>query len=267
MSGFVSLTFDDALDVHLDNVVPRLDDHGLVGTFYTDWASGCLHRRLEEWRNAAASGHELGNHTILHPTSELFESHTPGNVLEEYSLERMRVELKLADTALTALDGQTSRTFAYTCGITDIGRNGPMVRWLEQQHPKIRQIGRNLSGSSLDFGSTRADYTPLARERFLAARVTGLHAKSAIPDISTVDRFRIPSASVKYGWTTLKLLDYVERGLSDDCWVVMTFHGVGGGHELDCDLSVFEALLGYLARECPTKVKTIRDGATEIWNA
>jgi len=58
----VVLTYDDALNVHLDNVIPALDSLGLKGTFYIIGNSPVLSKRMSEWRLAAKHGHELGNH-------------------------------------------------------------------------------------------------------------------------------------------------------------------------------------------------------------
>src|SRR3954468_6029779 len=63
----VVLTYDDALDVDLDNAIPVLDSLGLKATFYLSGYSGTLNTRLKDWREAAAKGHELGNHTLFHP--------------------------------------------------------------------------------------------------------------------------------------------------------------------------------------------------------
>ena len=63
--GAVSLTYDDALPVHYERVAPLLEDHGLRATFYTNVLS--LGANPEAWRQVAACGHELGNHSIFHP--------------------------------------------------------------------------------------------------------------------------------------------------------------------------------------------------------
>src|SRR5437868_7851332 len=63
----VVLTYDDALNVHLDNVIPLLDSLALKATFYlTAYSPGCA-KRIDDWRKAAVRGHELGNHTLFHP--------------------------------------------------------------------------------------------------------------------------------------------------------------------------------------------------------
>jgi hypothetical protein len=63
----VCLTYDDALDGHLDVAIPQLDAAGLKGTFFCTGNSPTLYSRMEEWRKAASNGHELGNHTLFHP--------------------------------------------------------------------------------------------------------------------------------------------------------------------------------------------------------
>ena len=54
----VVLTYDDALDCHLDVAVPQLDEFGLKGTFYCTGISQSLYNRLDEWRETAQDGHE-----------------------------------------------------------------------------------------------------------------------------------------------------------------------------------------------------------------
>ena len=62
MSGLVSLTFDDALDQHLDVAIPLLNEAGLAGTFYAHLTVPALSRRSAEWRAAAMAGHAFGHH-------------------------------------------------------------------------------------------------------------------------------------------------------------------------------------------------------------
>ena len=55
----VVLTYDDAIDQDLDNVLPALDSMGLKATFYLIGRSPVVGKRMEEWRAAARNGHEL----------------------------------------------------------------------------------------------------------------------------------------------------------------------------------------------------------------
>ena len=63
----VVITYDDAINEHLDNAIPVLDSLGLKATFYLTAYSPACAKRLTEWRAVAARGHELGNHTLFHP--------------------------------------------------------------------------------------------------------------------------------------------------------------------------------------------------------
>src|SRR6266567_5514554 len=59
----VSLTFDDARPVQLDEAVPELNKRHLRGTFFVIISKLT---RLDKWRQAQADGHEIGNHTLTH---------------------------------------------------------------------------------------------------------------------------------------------------------------------------------------------------------
>jgi peptidoglycan/xylan/chitin deacetylase (PgdA/CDA1 family) len=64
----IVLTYDDALRSHLEVALPQLDATGLKGTFFL---SGTLPQEdVERWRKAAAAGHGLGNHSVLHPCAK-----------------------------------------------------------------------------------------------------------------------------------------------------------------------------------------------------
>ncbi len=59
----VSLTFDDARPVHLDVAIPELNKRNLRTSFFVIVSKLT---RLDEWRQAQAEGHEIGNHTVSH---------------------------------------------------------------------------------------------------------------------------------------------------------------------------------------------------------
>src|ERR1700749_4854037 len=83
----VVLTYDDAIDVDLDNVVPALDSMKFKGTFYIIGSSPVVNKRMDEWRKAAKEGHELGNHALFHPCDGSLPGRgfvTPDNDLSKY---------------------------------------------------------------------------------------------------------------------------------------------------------------------------------------
>ena len=117
----VSLSFDDARPSQVDVGVPVLDAHGVRATFYLSPPN--IAQRLEAWRRAAAAGHEMGNHTRSHPCSGNFAfARANGAVLEEYTLERMELDIDGASEAIRSLLGVTPATFAYPCGQKFVGR-------------------------------------------------------------------------------------------------------------------------------------------------
>src|SRR5215475_8149254 len=62
----VSLTFDDGIDSDLDHAGPILKKHHLNGTFFVATAMGPWEKRKAEWKQLAAEGNELANHTVHH---------------------------------------------------------------------------------------------------------------------------------------------------------------------------------------------------------
>src|SRR5262245_34542455 len=115
----VVLTYDDALNGHLDKVIPALDSFGFKATFYIIGSSDAFTKRIPEWRKAAARGHELGNHTLFHPCY----GKRPGREwvsaeydLNNYTMRRITEEIKTTNALLEATDGKTKRTFGCPCG-------------------------------------------------------------------------------------------------------------------------------------------------------
>lgn len=115
----VVLTYDDALDSHLDVAIPQLDKHNLPGTFYISGARPAVRLRLDEWRSAAKSGHELGNHTLYHPCRKSLANRSwvkSWQDLDKYTLDQFVSEVQTTNSMLEAIDGEKQRTFAYPCG-------------------------------------------------------------------------------------------------------------------------------------------------------
>jgi len=59
----VSLTYDDGDPIHLDLVIPEMKKRGMTGTFFL--ISDKI-QRIEDWKKAAKSGMEIGNHSAGH---------------------------------------------------------------------------------------------------------------------------------------------------------------------------------------------------------
>jgi peptidoglycan/xylan/chitin deacetylase (PgdA/CDA1 family) len=208
----VSLAYDDAIDSQLDNALPALDRFGLKGSFYLTLANPSLMKRLDEWRAAAARGHELGNHTLFHPCSSSVPGHgwvTPELDLDTLSAARMVSQVKLANTMLHAIDGRTERTFTVPCG--DVKAQG-------------------------------VDYVALVKPEFVAIK---LGSGGVIPDMDKLDPSAVPVTAPE-GLTGEQLIAFVKEAAANGTMMNFTFHGVGGDY-ISTSKQAHEELLAWLA--------------------
>jgi peptidoglycan/xylan/chitin deacetylase (PgdA/CDA1 family) len=115
----LSLTFDDARPSQVDAGTALLDRYGVKATFYV--VPSAVQSRMEGWRKAVASGHEIGNHSLLHPCTGNF-AWSREKALENYTLKKMQTELQAASDSLQRWLGVRPKSFAYPCGQTFVGR-------------------------------------------------------------------------------------------------------------------------------------------------
>ena len=207
----VVLTYDDALNVHLDNAIPALDSLSLKGSFYLPGAFDGCKKRLKDWRKAAEKGHELGNHTLFHPCdgSKTGRSWlTPERDMSKYTLQRMTDEIKATNILLEAIDGKNKRTFAYTCGDMTIN-------------------GKNFMDS--------------LRNDFVAARAV----RHEMHPLNEVDLYNVDCYAIN-GETGVQMIELVKKAINEGKLLVFLFHGVGGEHGLNVDLQAHRELLYFL---------------------
>src|SRR5690606_2836392 len=207
----VVLTYDDALDVHLDNVIPALDAHGFKGSFYLSAAFPGSKNRISDWRRAAREGHELGNHTLFHPcigSGPGREWVSPSNDLSKYTTEEIVREIEMTNAFLFAIDGKMERTFAYTCGDTETGQ-GSFIEAIRDKFVSMRGVRGKLNvADSLD--------------------LTNLNCY--VVDNNNADQ----------------LIAWAEQARKENALLVILFHGVGGGHPINVDLDKHNKFLDYL---------------------
>jgi peptidoglycan/xylan/chitin deacetylase (PgdA/CDA1 family) len=115
----LSLSFDDARFSQVEKGIPLLDQYGISGTFYV--SPGAMLERVEEWKDAVDAGHDIGNHTLVHPCSGNFPW-ARDKALENYTLEEMANELDSASSLIHSVLGIRPSSFAYSCGQTFVGR-------------------------------------------------------------------------------------------------------------------------------------------------
>ena len=264
LTGWVSLTFDDALHQHLDQALPVLNQAGLTGTFYTHLSSPAFIQRQSEWQRTAAEGHELGNHTVFHPADARKTWVRPGNAIDHYSLDRMRLELELANEWLTALDGRVERTFAYPCSNSCVGSRGWVRRAVERARWGRTRVAGWIDHWRLDWGSTLQSYESIVGELFVAGRGGGLTRGQPVPPMSSWRRTQLPSVAVE-DWTLNDLQQHVTDAVAANTWAILQFHGVGGGHHMDCPLPVFQDFVAWLQADHADRVLTVLEGARRLW--
>jgi len=207
----VVLTYDDAIDIDLDNVVPALDSLKLKGTFYIIGSSPVVAKRLDEWRLAAKHGHELGNHALFHPCDGTLPGRgfvTADNDLSKYTVSREVNEIRINNVLLKAIDGKDKRTFAYPCGDLKIG-DVYFYDKLKNDFAGARGVGAGLQ---------------------TAAQVK----------LDNIDCYMINGQSAEY------MINLVKKAQQTHTLLVFLFHGVGGGHNINVSLSAHSQLLHYL---------------------
>lgn len=207
----VALTYDDAINIHLDKVIPALDSAGFKGTFYLTTSSDAFTKRIAEWRQVATKGHELGNHTMYHPCYGKRPGREwvrPDYDLNNYTMRRMTDEIKMTSALLEATDGKTKRTLACPCGDTKVGDSS---------------------------------YLFSVKEKFVAVR-------DGTPDANAVNGFG--NVTIQWmapaGHSGNDLIAAVKRAMEGNALLVFVFHGVGGDHSINVSAEAHRELLQFL---------------------
>ncbi len=217
----VTLTYDDALDVHLDAVAAQLEAAGLRATFYTPINADGMLRRPDDWIALARRGHELGNHSIFHPCRRDAPDQHPwlddGYNLARYTPRRWRHEMRVASFVLHLLDGRTERTFGNTCCDTTLG---------PAEHP-----------ASLD---------PLIDELFVAGRGP-FNRRIVDPRRANLNALGHFGGDQR---TCADLQAEVEQARETGGWIIYMIHGVGEGtHKLFIDADEHRRFIDWLGEQ------------------
>jgi peptidoglycan/xylan/chitin deacetylase (PgdA/CDA1 family) len=208
----VSLAYDDALDSQLDNAIPALDHYGFKASFYLTLSSPTFKKRISEWKSAALSGHELGNHTIHHACQGSLKNREwvdKNNDLDNKSVDDLVKEVKQANVILKLLDGKNIRTFTVPC---------------------------------LDHLAGGKNYVAQVQDLFI-----GIKAK--IGNVaSTIQTLQVKNISVigPVNLTGDELITYVKQAKTNGTMINFTFHGVGGDY-LSISNEAHQQLLQFLA--------------------
>jgi peptidoglycan-N-acetylglucosamine deacetylase len=229
-SAAVSLTFDDGLRSHREIVLPMLEARGLRATFYVNpvgseddprlavpWID-----RLGLWREATAAGHEIGNHSLLHPCSLNIDTEAEWEVgvpsLRDWDLARIGTDVLEAKRRIaSAFPHQAANSFAYPCYEPTVG-----------------------------IGASRESYTPLLVGEVAAARGVGELSGALANDPLVCDLHMLSSYPVEYQRGEL-MIGLAEAAGARGRWAVFTFHGIDEG-SLSVSAAALEEFLDHLVR-------------------
>lgn len=187
----LSLSFDDARESQVTVGTRLLDSLGVKVTFYV--VPGGVKNQLQGWKAAVASGHEIANHSLTHPCSVNF-TWSQKNALEDLSLDQMERQLVECTKQVKELLGVETKTFAYPCGQTYVGR-----------------------------GVETKSYVPLVAKHFTSGRGWMNEAPNDPMHCNFDQLFCIPMDGLSFE----QLLPYIETARKGGQWLIF------GGHEIN----------------------------------
>lgn len=207
----VSLTFDDARTSQVDVGLPLFERFDAKVTFYV--VPGAVEERLDGWRAIVAAGHEIGNHTLVHPCTGNFPW-ARERALEDYTLEKMRAELTTANERIEQLLGVQPVSFAYPCGQTFVGRGMETHSYV----PVVAELFESGRGW-LDEGPNDPAFADFAQ-------LTGMEMDGKNFD---------------------EILALIEQSRATGAWLVLAGHEIGQSGPQTTHVDMLEALLEYAA--------------------
>jgi peptidoglycan-N-acetylglucosamine deacetylase len=192
----IVLTYDDAIGSQLDVAIPQLDSAHLTGTFFL---TGNLDSQtIPKWRAVGAKGYELANHTMYHPCLSTAYKANPATYAENYSAFTIIREIASMNNLLFALDGKTSRTYAYPCTETKVGGVSYVDSLRKSGLVKYARIGGDVD--------------------------------AVITDFKNLDLLQVPSYGLNGNNTGDELVAFVKKVEASGGMGVFMFHGIGGDY-------------------------------------
>jgi len=209
--GAVSFSFDDARVSQVDVGVPLFDKYGVKATFYL--SPRTMEKRLDGWKKAAASGHEMGNHSSSHPCTVNY-GFSAKNALEDYTVPMMEKQFDDANAEIERKLGVKPVTFAYPCGQKFIGRG-------------------------LDVKS----YIPLVAKKFLVGRGFRDEGSNDPAQVDLAQTLGFESD----GLTFEQLKSLVTTAAAQGNWLVLAGHEIGKPGRQTTEAAVLDQFLKYAA--------------------
>ena len=208
--ALIVLTYDDALASQLNTAVPALEAAHLPATFFL--TGDINNQTIPQWRALSKKGFELGNHTVFHPCMSTDDNPVAS---DHYTIYQMIVEIYTMNSFLFAVDGKTSRTYAYPCTETTVGGKDYVDSLRKYPFVKYARIG----------GDTDA----------------------VVTDFKHLDPMQVPSFGIEDGVTGEALIAFVKKVEKSGGMGVIMFHGIGGDY-ITTPTTAHQQLIDYLKR-------------------
>ena len=205
----ISLTFDDARLSQIDKGIPVLDKYKVKGTFYL--SPDLMAERIDGWKAAIKNGHDIGNHSLVHPCTGNF-LWARDKAIEDYSLMDMGKELDSANHIVEHVLGVKPVSFAYPCGQTYVQR-----------------------------GLKTQSYVPLISARFATGR-TWLDEGPNDPgfcDLAQLTGMELDGKSFK----EIKIL--IDNAKENGSWLILAGHEMDAGGVQTSILSTIDSICQY----------------------
>lgn len=206
----LSLSFDDARESHPTVGLPLFDELDARVTFYV--VPNAMRKYQDEWKAIVAAGHELGNHTLIHPCSGNFPW-ARDKALENYNLAAMRAELLEASGEIQEMTGVKPVSFAYPCGQTFVGR-GPQTK----------------------------SYVPLISDLFVTGR-DWLNEAPNSPVFADLAQLQAISMDGKNFKEDIKPI--LKRAANTEDWVILAGHEIGEEGYQTTRIEMLKQLIAY----------------------
>lgn len=206
----IVLTYDDALVSQLNVGVPQLEAAHMKATFFL---TGDIDpATIPRWRRLSKRGFEIANHTIFHPCLSTDDNPVHSESYTPYSMIR---EIEVMNHFLYAVDGKTSRTYAYPCTETTAGGKDYVDSLRKFNQIKYARGG----GDSSDF----------------------------ITNFKRLDPMLVPSFGVEDNTTGAQLIAFVKKVQLSGGMGILMIHGIGGDY-ITISAKAHLELLNYLRK-------------------
>lgn len=208
--ALIILTYDDGLPSQLSTAVPQLEKAHLTATFFLTGNLEII--SIPAWRDLDKKGMELANHSVFHPCAANADNLVNSST---YTKDAMIGEIQVMNNFLFALDGKTSRTYAYPCIDTTAGGKS-YIDTLKKLH--IIKYAR-LGGDSDDM----------------------------VTNFKTLDPMRVPSFGLEGNSTGAELIAYVKTVEKSGGMGIIMFHGIGAEY-ITTSARAHQELITYLKK-------------------